>query len=242
MDTGAVGTTIRERIGAAATLWGRSVELVRAERGLFALQGCFPRYDPESILLKVVALHSLDSSRTLPTTRWAAHAHDVLRSIDPRKVGPELVDSLAALPGTRLAENKRAITLASRFAHYFVDVDRFPVLDSWSESALDRLVAAHDETATRYVDFARRHAALASALGVSRPRRLWCFLWLSGQYRAWARNPRTPIHRAARALFESGAPELEALLFGETAAPRTETQEPAAALPSTPGQPTLAAA
>src|SRR5688572_31707249 len=101
MDTGLVGTTLRERVGAASALWGRSVELVRAERGLFALQGCFPRYDPESILLKIVALHSVDSSRTLPTARWAAHAHEVLRSADPRTVGVELVDALASIPGTR---------------------------------------------------------------------------------------------------------------------------------------------
>ncbi len=173
METGAIGTTIGERIAAAVTLWGRSAELIRAERGLFALQGCFPRYDPESVLLKVVALHSVDSSRTLPAARWAMHAHELLHAQDPRAAGFELVDALAALPGTRPGDSKRATTLASRFAHYFVDVDRFPILDSWSESALDRLVAAHDESASRYVDFARRHAALAAAVGIARPRRLW---------------------------------------------------------------------
>jgi hypothetical protein len=198
------------RVAAGTRLWSRAVELVRAERAVFALQGCLPGFEPDVTLLKVVALAALDSGRTLSLPRWAAHAQAVMRGVEPRHAGPELVERLAAVPGTPVSERSRALTLASRFAHYYVDLDRFPVRDSWSERELARL-APPPVGAASYADFAARHGRLAAELGLRRPRALGCYLWLAGQHRAWSRNPRTPIHRAARALFESRPPELELL-------------------------------
>jgi hypothetical protein len=199
------------RVAAAARMWSRASELVRAERALFALQGCVPGFGADVTLLKVVALATLDGGRCFSAARWAGHAHAIMAGCDPRAAGPELVERLADAAGTGARERSRALTLASRFAHYFVDVDRFPVRDAWTERELGRLAPGPAPERAGYVGFAERHARVAAELGLARPRHLWCYLWLAGQYRSWSRNPRTPIHRAARALFESRPPELELL-------------------------------
>jgi hypothetical protein len=97
--------------------------------------------------------------------------------------------------------------MASRFAHYFVDADRFPILDAWIESELGRLAPA-PHVPSIYPDFSRRYADVAAHIGLSRPRRLGAYLWLASQYRVWLRNPRRSIQHAARTLFETSAPEL----------------------------------
>jgi hypothetical protein len=213
---------LRERVDAAAKLWSRSAELVQMERALFSLQGCFPGHDADSVLLKVVALACVWANRTVVAQPWAAHARRVLARFEPGVEPLWLVDELARAPGVALSAAGRAVTFASRFAHYFVDVDRFPVLDRWSEVELARLAPPTDG-ASRYVEFAARHSRVASELGIERPRRLWCYLWLAGQHRAWSRNPRTTIHGAARALFECGAPAL-ASFAGGAPAPRVESR------------------
>ena len=203
---------LRARVAAVERLWARTPGLIQGERALFALQGCFPRYDPESTLLKVIALHSLDSSRTFPVARWAEHVTHTLVGVDTLDASRELVDALAALPGVKRAEHRRALTFASRFAHYFVDADRFPVLDAWSEAELARLAPPPNDDECVYVEFATRHAQLAAHAGMPRARQLGHFLWLAGQYRVWSRNRRSSIQGVARALFESGAHELSQLV------------------------------
>jgi len=201
-----------EQVVAAAKLWSRSAELVRAERALFSLQGYFPRNNADSVLLKLVALQSLDSTRAFHAERWAAHFELEFAGVDVREAGPEFVDRLARAAGSSERERKSAHVIASRFAHYFVDVDRFPIQDSWSEGELLRCTCALGPAPSRYAEFAARHARLARDLELPRARQLWCWLWLTGQYRAWRRNPRRSIHRAARALFEACGEDCEALL------------------------------
>jgi hypothetical protein len=203
----------------AARLWCQSADLVRAERSLFALQGYFPRNDGESVLLKLVALQALDSGRAFGAERWAANAERLLAGVDPRSVALEVVEQLATASQRSAGEHKGALTFASRFAHYFLDVDRFPVLDAWSEAELARLAPPDASATSRYAEFAARHARVAAELGIARPRQLWCCLWLVGQYRAWRRNPRRSIHRAARALFEARPADAALLL---AAAPHQE--------------------
>lgn len=200
-------TGLRTRIEIAGRLWTRTPELIRSERTLFALQGCLPRNDADSTLIKVAALHALDGARPFPAARWAAHVESELAQRDTLECGPELVDALAAAPEIRSTDQRRALVMASRFAHYFVDADRFPICDSWTEAELARLSAPQNE-AGDYVHFATRHSGVVEAIGLTRARKLGPYLWLASQYRVWRRNPRTSIQHSARALFESGDPDL----------------------------------
>lgn len=197
-----------EQVAAASLLMEQLEDLRRSDRALFALSGCFPGFDAESTLLKVVALHSLDASQAFAVWRLVAHLQRLLAGRDLAAIGPEIVDAIAALPGSEDPKNRRRLTgFASRFAHYFIDLDRFPIVDAWSESILATFVAP-DARASRYVAYSRSYARVAQVLRLNCDRDLWPCLWLTGQYRAWVKNPRTPIHRSVRRLFESGPREL----------------------------------
>ncbi|MCE9594510.1 MAG: hypothetical protein K8S98_09975 [Planctomycetes bacterium] len=199
-------------IADALGLWNRSEELVRGERSLFALQGCFAGFDPSSTLLKLAALTSFDAGRARSLAPLFDHVQSVIERCDMENAGPEFVDALATTPPAPARSEIRELGFASRFAHYFVDSERFPILDGWSERALAGFVGdATPSGATRYGRFFAEHARLTAACSPVRSSELGRCLWLAGQHAAWSRNSRTPIHRAARELFASGAPELAAL-------------------------------
>lgn len=199
-----------EQVAAASLLMEQLEDLRRSDRALFALSGCFPGFDAESTLLKVVALHSLDASQAFAVWRLVAHLQRLLAGQELTAFGPEIVDAIAALPGSEDPKNRRRLTgFAARFAHYFIDLDRFPIVDAWSESVLATLgLPSAPASASRYVTYSRGYALLAQLLNLNRERDLWPCLWLTGQFRAWLKNPRTPIHRSVRRLFESGPREL----------------------------------
>ncbi len=201
-------------VAAAARLWNRSDELVRCERTLFALQGCFPGFDPSSTLLKVAALSSIDVNRSIGAATMFEHVQRVVERIDRRRVGPEFVDLVAEPQRRHGRQTMRSLTFASRFAHFFLDPDSFPMLDGWTERALANCIERSTDApdASRYTRFYVDHARLASAFAPARPSDVCRFLWLRGQYTAWKRNSRTPISRAVRALIESDPTQFEELL------------------------------
>jgi hypothetical protein len=204
----------REQVLGAAKLCAGLADLTRRERALHALQGCFPTLDNESTVLKVLALRAVDSGPSLAVTRVAAELQAALANVDLGRAGPELVDRIALLPSAPAhMPLARRLGFASRFAHYFVDLDRFPVLEAWSERALAVHVARGEVPGeSRYVRFANDFARLATQIDLKRRRELARYLWLEGQYHAWHRNPRAAIHRGVRALFEASQDAVQ-LLF-----------------------------
>ncbi len=204
-----------EHITASELLWERLEDFRRSDRALYALQGCFPSFDTESTLLKVLALSSVDGDKSSSGVSLANRIHILLSHADVSRCGPELVDALAATAIEFGKSSNGGVGFASRFAHFFVDGERFPILDAWSERALEWLIERPLQGApgeSRYARFARDFAWVAGALRLTRRRELAHWLWIAGQYRAWTRNRRTPMHRSVRALFESGPQELEHLL------------------------------
>jgi len=203
------------QIEAADRLWNRLEELKRSDRALAALQGSLPGFDPEVTLLKVLSLHPIDTSKTHVGLPLARDLCALLSRVDPTGCGVELVDALAEVADRHGKSPHEGLGFASRFAHYFVDGERFPVLDAWSERALQALLGGELHGApgdTRYGRFARNFAWVANRIGLTRRRRLGRWLWLIGQHLAWRSNPRTPINRAVRELFESQAVQIAALL------------------------------
>jgi hypothetical protein len=168
----------------------------------------------------------------------------MLEGIDPERCGFELVDALAEVVDRHGKSSYEGLGFASRFAHHFVDDERFPVLDAWSERALQHLLGGELSGApgeSRYALFARNFAFVAGRLGLIRRRRLGRWLWLAGQYAAWRSNPRTPINHAVRELFERGSPELTALELPALAEPARGQPEPPPALPRSSASPSPAA-
>jgi hypothetical protein len=206
------------QIEAADELWGRLEELRRSDRALAALQGSLSGFDHESTLLKVLALHPIDTSKTHVGLPLAREICELLKRVDPEHCGLDLVDALAAVADRHGKSSYDGLGFASRFAHHFVDNERFPVLDAWSERALEALCGGEltgTPGSSRYGRFAQSFARIAGPLDLNRRRRLGRWLWLAGQYSAWLANRRTAINRAVRELFEKAPVELAQLLPAE---------------------------
>jgi hypothetical protein len=231
-------------IEAADALWNRLEELRRSDRAIAALQGSLSGFDHESTLLKVLALHPIDTSKTHVGLPLAREIHELMQHVDPEACTLSIVDALAAVADRHGKSSYDGVGFASRFAHHFLDIERFPVLDAWSERALEALVGGDlpgGPGDSRYVRFAQAFARVAEPLELNRRRRLGRWLWLAGQYTAWIANRRTAINRAVRELFEKGPEELAQLLPAEMraaaeakseAGKEASSCEPPPALPS----------
>lgn len=81
----------------------------------------------------------------------------------------------------------RRLSLAAKFAHFFVDEDRFPIYDRYAV----RMVAKHAGTSLtsldgNYVAFTAAFNTLSVGAGiVTQRRRLDRYLWIQGQYEEW---------------------------------------------------------
>lgn len=232
------------QIEASDTLWDRLEELRRSDRAIAALQGSLGGFDQESTLLKVLALHPIDTSKTHVGLPLAREIYELMQHVDPAECSTSIVDALAAVADRHGKSSYDGVGFASRFAHHFLDSERFPVLDAWSERALEALLDGELPGApgdSRYARFAQGFARVAEPLELNRRRRLGRWLWLAGQYTAWLANRRTAINRAVRELFESAPEELSQLLPTEMrataeakaeAAKEADSCEPLPALPS----------
>ncbi len=241
------------QIEAADRLWSRLDDVRQADRALASLQGSLSTFDGPSTLLKVLALHPIDTSKTHVGHPLAREISELLKHVDTQRCGLEVVDALAAVADRHGKSSYDGLGFASRFAHHFLDSERFPVLDAWSERALQALLGGELLGAPgdgRYARFARSFAHVAGPLALNRRRRLGRWLWLAGQCRAWLANPRTAIQREVRELFERAPedvaqllpPELRAEVAERGATPRAaHDREPLPALPSTSGQGSLPA-
>src|SRR5688572_7451307 len=119
-----------EQVLAARNFCLRCTDLHRCERALHALQGCFPGFDSESTLLKVLALRALDPTQAFAVAKFATHAQSVMARVNRLTAGHELVDALAAGPDSdKTWAPSRSLGFSSRFVHFFVDLERFPAID-----------------------------------------------------------------------------------------------------------------
>ena len=67
----------------------------------------------------------------------AGHVEQVMRATDPATANEGLVEVMAHLPSTDAQKPGRHFrSFASKFCHFFVDADRFPIKDSYAEKML----------------------------------------------------------------------------------------------------------
>jgi hypothetical protein len=204
-----------EQIHAAMRLHARLEQWQRADRALRALAERFPSLDADAVLLKVVAVNTLYGTRVFAFMRMAEHVEAVISQVDLTGAGPELVERVARLPPASPDEQtRRHHSFASKFTHFFIDAERFPILDSYAETMvryhLDRTSCVSDEE-HRYLAFAQNVATLKrlSRLTCS-GRELDRYLWLAGQYHAWKRNPDAPMYAELKRLFAEPPEEAKA--------------------------------
>lgn len=192
------------------------------DRALAALGERFPKFDREASLLKGATVNQLYGTNVYALTRMAGHVATVLDGADMTAGGDMLADAalverLAALPKTPGQPSaRRHASFASKFAHFFIDRERFPIYDSYAE----RMVAYHPGSKQRVTNLIHPYQAFVQNLHTLRERAgITCsaaeldrYLWLAGLYRAWRCNPNSQINIEVARLFESPSVEAAAHL------------------------------
>jgi hypothetical protein len=213
-----------EQIATANRLHSRLSSWEAADQALEALARRFPGFDGEAALLKAITVNSLYYTNVMAIVRMAKHVEAIMSVTELDSAGPELVERLADLPRTASQTRARRFhSFASKFAHFFVDPERFPMKDKYADKELKRHLgqAAYVSDSQRpYVAFVANFQALKQNLGWGGTNRgLDRYLWLAGQYRAWLKNHESNINSELRELFTSPpddvAAELASLLNNE---------------------------
>lgn len=205
------------KIEAANCLHERLEQWRLADQALRLLADRCPDFEPAACLLKVAAVNELYGTNLYATTRMAKHAAGVLAGTDLAAAGPELVERLAALPATERQKRKRRhYSFASKFAHFFLSDERFPIMDSYALKMLKRHLGRRhylDDTSHPYAAFVRKFQELKRLSGFTGSnRQLDRYLWLAGEYVTWKKKPAAAINAELAALFAQPPGEVAILL------------------------------
>ena len=193
------------QVRAAGQLHAKLEQWRLADNALELVRIAFPGFGPEASLVKVATLNQLYGTRLYAVTRMALHVSKLLGA----GRGPataELVDRIAALPAPHGKTERRHLSFAAKFAHFFLDAERFPIFDSHAA----RMLRFHSgrgfggEKNPTYVQWVGAFDELRAASGIAMSRReLDQYLWLAGLRRAWQKNAKDEINVEVRALWES---------------------------------------
>lgn len=217
-----------EQIAAANRLSSHCPQWTAVNQALHQLGQRFPGFELPSALLKVATVNQLYFTNVWAVARMAEHVAAVIAAAGP-DAGAELVEQLAALPRTPNQKHARSyISFASKFAHFFVDAERFPIYDYYAGTML----AYHLGPAAMAKNTGRPYQAFVENVRRLRERaQLACtadeldaYLWLAGLYRQWCADPAAPINTEAANLFSLPSTEVQADLAALL--PTSATDEP----------------
>jgi len=202
------------QVEATQRLYSRLNQWGTTDKALALLAERFPGFSPEETLLKVATVNALYGTNVYAIVRMAEHIEAVIRAVGTRVQGTELVECMAALPRTeRQQRDRRHYSFASKFAHFFIDPERFPIYDYYAAAMvkyhLGRGGLVHDE-GHPYKSFAASFAKLKGLVGFQlTARQLDGYLWLAGQYREWRTGrAKSAINSELRGVFEAHEPEV----------------------------------
>lgn len=204
----------RAQVEAAARLYHDHCRDWRAaDEALKSLALAFPAFDLRACVLKVAALNALYGTQIYDVVSVARHVHGVLRDgEEPTEV--HLFDRLATVPHVK----RRLSSFAAKFAHFFIDSERFPIYDAYALRMVTYHLEGRPQAEVPYHAFVAAFIRLKESLDFPvTARELDRYLWLAGEYRAWSglppwRQPYRNVNAEARRLFEADACEIRALL------------------------------
>lgn len=155
----------------------------QADEALNMLRDAMPGFSYEAVLIKAVTINSLYYTRVLAIQPVAGHLASVLSSDPPRPAGPELVESMAG-------DKPRRISFASKFAHFFLENDPYPIYDSYARRMIAKHTGVSEESLRKsYRVYVDTFKLLATRLEIySDQRRLDRYLWIQGQYEEYKKE------------------------------------------------------
>ncbi len=212
------------QIEAAGRLRGRLQQWQVSDAALERLADLCPSFNSEETLLKVVAINGLYGTNVYAQVRMAQHITNVVLGADLEHVGPELVELMACLPSTEGQRGpRRHVSFASKFAHFFLNAERFPIFDRYALTTVQHHLGRHNCVKSKsgaFVTFVANIQRLKQLCGLDiGARELDRYLWLAGLYRHWQQTKDSRINREAIALFTDDCSEvrqdLELLAAGD---------------------------
>src|SRR5260221_10321553 len=182
------------------------------DRALHALKVHFPGFDAEATLLKVVAVNQLYGTNVYAVIRMAQHIAKVMSEADNME-NADLVEKLASLTG------RKHLSFASKFAHFFIDMERFPIYDSFAV----KMVAYHLGRQGQVINVVHPYQAFIENINRLKERaHLSCtskeldrYLWLAGLYQEWLGSSAPQINVEVAQLFKSLSSDAAAELTGQ---------------------------
>ena len=172
-----------------------------------------PGFDLPACLVKFAAVNTLYGTKVFAAIRMAKHIRSVMPDVAADSPGPELVDLLSELPaedGEKMTP--RFTSFASKFAHFFVSPETFPILDSFVEVSLKHHLGKgySYQPGERYQRFFERVERLRGCNGLKHVpyRSLDGYLWVKGQWLTWCKsnreNKEATINTEIKQLFLKG--------------------------------------
>jgi hypothetical protein len=200
-------------IKAAGEIHARLSQWKGSDDALRLLRDQLPGHTPGVALIKTVTINGLYGTNVYALVRMAEHVAEVMASHEGRELRENLVEELSAirpLPGER---PRRHTSFASKYAHFFVAEEAFPIYDSLALDMLRRhlgpgVVRLTPETP--YLSFCEslRFLRKRDELHLDH-NTLDHYLWVAGQYRQWRDGKRKVGNAELIRLFESPPEEVK---------------------------------
>jgi hypothetical protein len=189
----------QSQVDAAQRLHGNMRQWLETDAALSLIAQRFNGFDYTSTLVKVVSVNGLYGTNLYAVHRMTAHITRVMASSDASTSSVDLVERMGSLTVRKAGSKpRRHLSFASKFCHFFIDPDRFPIMDSFATLALKRHLgtkAMIRDDAAPYRAFTQNVTALIELSGVQASvRQLDRYLWISGAYHALRRKPTTLVN------------------------------------------------
>ena len=189
----------REAIAAAGRLRENMDGWQTSDKALESLAEKFPEFDEASTLLKTVAINALYSTNVYATARMAEHILRVVEEAKEALKDPEIVESIAHLPETDTQRRQhRHYSFASKFAHFFIDPEAFPIKDSYAVDMIEYHLGKGNlkqDDSRQYLAYVENYGRLKQGLGFEVSNKdLDRYLWLAGEMRVWMKNNNAAIN------------------------------------------------
>ncbi|MFO7948121.1 MAG: hypothetical protein R6V19_15050 [Armatimonadota bacterium] len=180
----------QEQIDAAGRLHDLLSQWPTTDRAFEMLNERFPDFGREATIIKCAAINDLYSTNVFAIWRMAEHIVKVMEDTpdDP----DELAETIACLPDADGNCARHHWSFTSKFCHFFIDAETFPIYDSYCCNMLAHHLGrgrCMSDSSNPYRAFKQNLEQLRELSDVSASlREMDQYLWLVGQYREWLKK------------------------------------------------------
>lgn len=206
------------QVNFACELHAKLKQWEEADKALETLRDMFRGFGSPETLIKAAAINGLHRTNLYDLETPVKHIMKVMAKPDvASQRDHDLVERLAQIPSDPVAgaRGNYLVSFASKFAHFFICADAFPLYDKYALAMVNHhlgLKAPRQGEKVRYLPFASNVDRLCKLAGLTVSyRQLDRYLWITGQYKVWEPlkdKKKAKINKAVSALFENEAKRL----------------------------------